>query len=62
MIRNQSELGRKFLYPGAPYLLSRTPWRLYRRPPLIGEHNYEVLTELGISREELAVLRAEGVC
>jgi len=57
------ELGRTFLYPGAPYLLSRTPWRLYRRPPLIGEHNHEVLSgELGIAPEELAVLRAEGVC
>jgi benzylsuccinate CoA-transferase BbsE subunit len=57
------ELGRKFLYPGAPYVMSRTPWRLYRRPPLIGEHNLEVLGgELGISAGELAVLHAEGVC
>ena len=57
------ELGRKFLYPGAPYLFSGTPWRLYRRPPLLGEHNKEILTgELGLSIEELGVLRAEGVC
>ncbi len=57
------ELGRKFLYPGSPYLFSRTPWRLYRRPPLIGEHNLEVLGgDLGIPADELAVLHAEGVC
>jgi len=56
-------LGRKFLYPGAPYLFNATPWRLYRRPPLIGEHNHDVLGgELGLSVEELAVLHAEGVC
>jgi benzylsuccinate CoA-transferase BbsE subunit len=57
------ELGRKFLYPGAPYLFGATPWRLYRRPPLIGEHNREILVaELGLGIDELAVLRAEGVC
>jgi crotonobetainyl-CoA:carnitine CoA-transferase CaiB-like acyl-CoA transferase len=57
------ELGGKILYPGAPYLFSRTPWRLYRRPPLIGEHTSEVLAgDLGISVDEIAVMRAEGVC
>jgi len=57
------ELGRKFLYPGAPHLFSGTPWRLYRRPPLIGEHTKEVLSgDLGLSVEVLSVLRAEGVC
>jgi benzylsuccinate CoA-transferase BbsE subunit len=57
------ELGRKFLYPGAPYLLSATPWHVYRRPPLLGEHNKEVLSdELGLPADELAVLRTEGVC
>ncbi len=57
------ELGRKFLYPGAPYLFSRTRWRVYRRPPLLGEHNKEILGgDLGMTNQELAVLRAEGVC
>ena len=57
------ELGRKFLYPGAPFIFSATPWRVYRRPPLLGEHNREVLVgELGLSADELAVLRGEGVC
>jgi len=57
------ELGRKFLYPGAPYLFSATPWRLYRRPPLLGEHTREVLCQdLGLADGELEVLHAEGVC
>ncbi len=57
------ELGRKFLYPGAPYLFSRTRWRVYRRPPLLGEHNKDILGgDLGMTNRELAVLRAEGVC
>jgi crotonobetainyl-CoA:carnitine CoA-transferase CaiB-like acyl-CoA transferase len=55
------ELGRTFRYPGAPYLFNGTPWRVYRRPPLIGEHNLDILTELGIEASEAAVLMAEGV-
>jgi crotonobetainyl-CoA:carnitine CoA-transferase CaiB-like acyl-CoA transferase len=33
------ELGRSFTYPGAPYRFERTPWRIHRRAPLLGEHN-----------------------
>jgi len=55
------ELGDTLCYPGAPYQLSETPWRLRRRAPLIGEHNDEVYGgELGLSRAELAVLMAAG--
>ena len=50
------ELGRTFRYPGAPYLFNGTPWRLYRRPPLVGEHTAEVLGEMGIGAEEVATL------
>jgi crotonobetainyl-CoA:carnitine CoA-transferase CaiB-like acyl-CoA transferase len=32
--------------PGAPYLLSRTPWTLRRPAPALGEHTTEVLREL----------------
>jgi len=39
------ELGRTVLYPGAPFRLTRTPWRIVRRPPLLGEHTDEVLAE-----------------
>ncbi len=56
------ELGRSFLYPGAPYLFNGTPWRAYRRPPLLGEHTGEILREeLQIDPEEMAALRAEGI-
>jgi len=40
------ELGQTLTYPGAPYVFSRTPWRIRRRPPLVGEHTEEVLREL----------------
>lgn len=55
------ELGETLCYPGPPYQLSETPWRLQRRAPLIGEHNEAIYGgELGLSRAELAVLMAAG--
>jgi benzylsuccinate CoA-transferase BbsE subunit len=56
------ELGRTLRYPGAPFLFGATPWRVYRRPPLVGEHTAEILGhELGIEAGELAVMIAQGV-
>ena len=56
------ELGRKFRYPGAPYVFNGTPWRVYRRPPLVGEHTGAILRDdLGIDSQEAAALAAEGV-
>ena len=40
--------------------LSGTPQQVRRHPPLLGEHNAEVLGELGISADELAELKAQG--
>lgn len=55
------ELGRSFLYPGPPFVLSETPSRIRRRAPLLGEHNVEVyVNELGLSSADLASLRAAG--
>jgi crotonobetainyl-CoA:carnitine CoA-transferase CaiB-like acyl-CoA transferase len=45
---------------GFPVKLSGTPQQLRRHPPLLGEHNGEVLAELGIGDEERARLEAEG--
>ena len=56
------DLRRTFVYPGAPYRLTSTPWRLKRRAPLLGEHNLEVYGgELGLTSEQLASLRSAGV-
>jgi crotonobetainyl-CoA:carnitine CoA-transferase CaiB-like acyl-CoA transferase len=41
------ELGATLRYPGPPYRLSETPWRIARRPPLPGEHTADVLTSVG---------------
>ena len=43
------ELGRSFTYPGAPWRFGASPWAISRRPPLIGEHNDELLAELGLA-------------
>lgn len=52
------ELGTEFIYPGAPYQFKATPWRIDRRPPLLGEHNEAIYTgELGISAKQLQALR-----
>jgi benzylsuccinate CoA-transferase BbsE subunit len=56
------ELGRKIRYPGAPYLFNGSRWRVYRRPPLTGEHNREILLdELGMEAGELDALAAEAI-
>ncbi len=56
------ELGRSFQYPGGPFFFTKTPWRISRRPPLLGEHNAEIFThELGLSPEQLAGLVQDGV-
>jgi benzylsuccinate CoA-transferase BbsE subunit len=56
------ELGTSVRYPGAPYALSATPWRITRRPPLLGEHNEDIyVQELGVPRDELSALRAGGI-
>ena len=56
------ELGDILTYPGAPYHLSDTPWRIRKRAPLIGEHNEEVYEEeLGLLKTELIHLKENGV-
>jgi len=55
------ELSEKITYCGAPVKLSEAPWRIRRRPPLIGEHNREVFEEgVEIPRKEAIVPRQAG--
>lgn len=42
------ELGRSVTYPGAPFLAHGSPWRMDRRPPLLGEHTTQVAGEWGV--------------
>jgi crotonobetainyl-CoA:carnitine CoA-transferase CaiB-like acyl-CoA transferase len=56
------ELGKSFVYAGAPYQLPKSPWAIRRRPPLLGEHNREVYVgELGMSADELENLQAKRI-
>ncbi len=45
--------------PGAPYLFSRTPWRLRRPAPSPGEHTHEVLAALATTPSPISNLKSE---
>ncbi len=51
----------KLTYPGRPFLMSETPWAIRRPAPMLGQHNVEVYSELGYSKEDLVKLRETGV-
>jgi len=52
----------KIRYPGAPFKMLETPWRVIRSAPLLGQHNEEVYCRrLGYSKEKLVKLRESGV-
>lgn len=56
------DLGEAITYPGAAMKVSQCPWQVYRRAPLIGEHNEEIyIEELGFSREKLVMLKSKNV-
>jgi crotonobetainyl-CoA:carnitine CoA-transferase CaiB-like acyl-CoA transferase len=49
-------------YPGWPFRISPGPARHHRcAPPTLGQHNNEILSDLGLSRDELAALRRDRV-
>ena len=50
----------EFVTVGSPLQLSDSPVEV-RTPPLLGEHNQEIYGELGVSPEELAELKTNGV-
>ncbi|MEN2741641.1 CoA transferase [Microbacterium sp. X-17] len=45
---------------GMPVRLSATPGRPRLPPPTVGEHNEQLLTELGLTEAQIAALQAEG--
>lgn len=47
-------------YPGALYKFSESPWDIRRPAPLLGEHNNEVYTKLGLSPTEIEELKKKG--
>ena len=55
------ELGKTIKFPGLPYHLTDTPPRLRRRAPLLGEHNTEVYTSLGLSEGDITALKEGGL-
>lgn len=55
---DQPQLGSKVRYPGAPYALPASPWRISRPAPKLGEHTQDVLAEAGIDPD---ALREAGV-
>ena len=46
---------------GQPVSLSRTPSKMAARPPEVGEHTEEVLTEFGFDATEIAALKADKI-
>ena len=49
-------------YPGAPFIMSKTPWQAGSSAPLLGQHNAEIFCDrLGLSSDELNTLTASGV-
>jgi crotonobetainyl-CoA:carnitine CoA-transferase CaiB-like acyl-CoA transferase len=55
------DIGATVTYPGAPVVLSKTPWRMKGRAPRLGEHNADVYGAIGVGADELERLRTAGV-
>ncbi len=51
----------RFKYPGAPFKMPESPFAIRRPAPLLGQHNAEILGELGYESNDLAALSANGV-
>lgn len=53
--------GGKLKFPGRPFLMSDTPWRMQRPAPMLGEHNEQIYCDrLKYSRDELVALHRSG--
>lgn len=61
MVEVEHPVAGKFKMPGIPIKLSETPGEVESPSPLLGQHTEEILNELlGLSKEDVAKLKAEG--
>ena len=52
----------KIPFPSSSFRFSKTPWKLMKAAPMLGEHNEEIYGRvLGLSEEELSNLKNKGV-
>lgn len=59
---HHEDIGESFVYPGAPFKLSATPWAQRGRAPHVGEHNLQVYGELlGMNEQDLRRLKMKMV-
>jgi crotonobetainyl-CoA:carnitine CoA-transferase CaiB-like acyl-CoA transferase len=55
------ELNTKITYPREFAKSSEESFAIRLRPPLIGEHNEEIYSEIGLSRKDLVTLKQAGI-
>ncbi|NYT36401.1 CoA transferase [Allopusillimonas soli] len=55
-VETASSAGVRLRMPGAPYMLSETPWALHHAAPVLGQHTEEVFLAQGFSKEQIHVL------
>jgi formyl-CoA transferase len=60
-VRIDHPVAGPFTYPGAPLKMTGTPYVVPRPAPLLGQHNAEILGELGYATADLAALSAAAV-
>ena len=52
----------KVTYPGAPFKMSETSWKIRQPAPLLGQHNEEIYCgRLGYTKQELVKFREGGI-
>jgi crotonobetainyl-CoA:carnitine CoA-transferase CaiB-like acyl-CoA transferase len=62
IVEHDHPAARVVRMPGAPYVMDRTPWRIVRGAPRLGEHNRKVLRErLKLSESKLKELAEQGI-
>ncbi len=55
------ELNQELTYPGTFYQTTGPAFRAPRRPPLVGEHNREIYSEIGLSEVEMQTLKEAAI-